>query len=222
VTRLRNSECKDHAAVNNTRPVTALLYFCSKHKLLLQNSVVTGVTLVKADSSSHPNDPAILLFGSSIDVIVSGGQFTGTTAGADMVVQQPASLLVQHTTLSNSNSTRGLSLYASDNAKLTISNSTFDSLTTAGAILAVSQASVNIDNNTFSNNAMDTWDDQGPGVIQLQDDAVAVITRSNFSGNAAGTGAGVALYAAAQVCRVHVACFCLMAACLDRSDCQSS
>jgi hypothetical protein len=182
---------------------------------------MTGVTLVKADSSSHPNDPAILLFGSSIDVIVTGGQFTGTTAGADMVVQQQASLLVQHTTFSNSNSTRGLSLYASDTAQLTISNSTFDSLITAGAILAVSQASVNIENSTFSNNAMDTWDDQGPGVIQLQDDAVAVTPGVT----SAATQQEQALALPCMPLHRCVACmlhaFAFMAACLDWFDCQS-
>jgi hypothetical protein len=81
-----------------------------------------------------------------------------------------------------------------------VRNSTFGSLTTAGAVLVVSQASVTIDSSTCSNNAMDKWDEQGPGVIQLHDDVAAVITRSNFSDNTAGAGAGIAMYGTAQVC----------------------
>jgi hypothetical protein len=199
VTALSSSDCKDHAEVNNTRPVTALLYFCSEHQLLLQNPVVQGVTLVDADSTSHPDDPAILLFGGSIDASITGGRFSNNTAGADVVAQQQASVHIQDTTFYSSTAARGLSVYASDSSLLSISNSVFTNMTLAGVILAVTEARITIANSTFSNNVIDAWDDQAAGVIQLFNDATAVITGSTFSSNRAGEGAGVAAYGSAQV-----------------------
>jgi hypothetical protein len=78
VTVIDSSDCVSHAATSSAgvgrKNVHALLYFCGDQNLTLIQLVVKGVALLDIKSTSHSDDPTLLLFGGSIHAGIDGGQ----------------------------------------------------------------------------------------------------------------------------------------------------
>jgi hypothetical protein len=202
VTVMDSSDCANHAATSSAgvgrKNVHALLYFCGNHSLILNQPVVKGVALVDVSSSSHSDDPALLLFGGSIQAGIDGGQFDGNTAGTALMAMQRATLQLHGTLVNAHVGARAMALIADGSAVVTIDSSTLSNMLAAAA-LARDQATLVVEGSTFRNNSCNYLDPHGPSMLEAQGASTATLSNSVFSRNTVHSGTVVYVADEAQV-----------------------